>query len=98
MQYRSRTDIIAAMLRVANKGATKTRMMYGAYLSSAQLKEYVEFLVARNLIRRDEVTSLYWLTEQGMQFLRASAELDELSVVDGETAKREVEIVEMHQP
>jgi predicted transcriptional regulator len=97
MQYRSRTDIISAMLRVANKGATKTRMMYGAYLSSAQLKEYVEFLTVRNLIRRDETTSLYWLTEQGMKFLRASAELDELSMVETETTQQNAEIVEMQR-
>ena len=97
MQYRSRTDIISAMLRVANKGATKTRMMYGAYLSSAQLKEYVEFLTARNLIRRDEATTLYWLTEQGMKFLRASAELDELSLMDTERTQQKVEIVQMQR-
>ena len=85
------------MLRVANKGATKTRMMYGAYLSSAQLKEYVEFLTGRNLIRRDDTTSLYWLTEPGMKFLRASAELDELTAVDSARTQERVAVMELER-
>ena len=42
MKYRSRTEIVSAMLRIANRGATKTRIMYGAYLSYAQVMEYPE--------------------------------------------------------
>jgi predicted transcriptional regulator len=97
MQYRSRTEIISLMLRVANKGATKTKMMYGACLSSAQLKDYVEFLNERKLIRRDEATNLYWLTEQGMRFLRASAVIDALSAVDTERTQQRVELIQLQR-
>ncbi|MGA9172279.1 MAG: winged helix-turn-helix domain-containing protein, partial [Nitrososphaeraceae archaeon] len=40
MKYRSRTDIVGLILEAANGGgATKTRIMYKAFLSYAQLKE-----------------------------------------------------------
>ena len=41
MTNRSRMDIISEILDAANGGgATKTKMMYKAYLSFAQMKEY----------------------------------------------------------
>jgi predicted transcriptional regulator len=69
MKYRSRTDIIAMILQAATQGATKTRIMYGAYLSYAQVKEYLSFLIEKNLISYEEGTSLYKLTEKGMNLL-----------------------------
>ena len=41
MKYRSRTDITAQILEAANGGVTKTKIMYKAFLSYAQLKEYL---------------------------------------------------------
>jgi predicted transcriptional regulator len=70
MKYRSRTDIIAMILQAATHGATKTRIMYGAYLSYAQVKEYLAFLQEKNLIAYEQGTSLYKLTEAGMNLLR----------------------------
>ena len=42
MRYRSRTAIISDILGVANKrsGVGRTKIMYKAFLSYAQLKEY----------------------------------------------------------
>jgi len=37
MKYRSRTDIVGLILEAANGGATKTKIMYKAFLSYAQL-------------------------------------------------------------
>ena len=68
MKYRSRTDIITAVLRAASGGATKTKIMYGAYLSYAQIKEYLDFLLAKDLLRCDEA-GVYALTENGMNLL-----------------------------
>jgi predicted transcriptional regulator len=45
MKYRSRTDIVATILDIANDGSTNTKIMYKAYLSYAQLKEYLSILV-----------------------------------------------------
>lgn len=70
MKYRSRTDIIAMVLRAASNGATKTRIMYGAYLSYAQVKEYLSFLIEKNLITYEEGTGLYKLTDNGVKLLR----------------------------
>ena len=62
MKYRSRTDIIAMILQAAINGATKTRIMYGAYLSYAQVKEYLSFLIEKDLIRYEEGSAIYKLT------------------------------------
>jgi predicted transcriptional regulator len=40
MRYRSRTELASNILEAANGGATKTKIMYKAFLSYAQLKEY----------------------------------------------------------
>ena len=83
MKYRSRSEIIAMILQAANKGATKTRIMYGAYLSYAQVKEYLEFLQAKKLLSYEEGTSLYRLTERGLQFLRVFDEISDMISVSG---------------
>lgn len=82
MKYRSRLEIISMMLQVANKGATKTQMMYGAFLSYPQVKGYTEFLLRKDLIRKQDGTSLYVLTEKGVKFLRISHELERLTGLD----------------
>jgi predicted transcriptional regulator len=54
MRYRTRTEIISQILEAAikttanNYGVTKTQLMYMAYLSSAQLKEYLTILRRKN--------------------------------------------------
>jgi predicted transcriptional regulator len=55
MKYRSRTDIIGQILDAANGGggAIKTKIMYQAYLSYAQLKEYLTVLTERGLLNYD---------------------------------------------
>lgn len=78
MKYRSRTDIIGTILRSANKGATKTRLMYGSYLSYAQTKEYIDFLLTKELLRYEPKTQLYTLTDKGLNFLRIYDEIGEL--------------------
>ncbi len=83
MKYRSRTDIIAMILRAAVNGATKTRIMYGAYLSYAQVKEYLSFLIEKNLIMYEEGTGLYKLTENGMRLLRTYEGISDLISING---------------
>ena len=50
MKYRGRTEILGNILDDANGGATKTKIMYKAFLSYGQLKEYLSVLVENNLI------------------------------------------------
>jgi predicted transcriptional regulator len=48
MKYRSRTDIVAQILEAASgEGANKTKIMYKAYLSHDQLKEYLSILMEK---------------------------------------------------
>ena len=82
MKYRSRTDIIAMILQSANNGATKTRIMYGAYLSYAQVKEYLDFLQQKGLLKYGTGTGIYTLTETGLRFLRVYNEISDLVAID----------------
>lgn len=70
------------ILQAANKGATKTRIMYGAYISYAQVKEYLAFLLKKGLIKYEEGTGLYKLTEKGLQYLRAFDQINEIISLD----------------
>lgn len=71
MKYRSRTEIMAMILEALPSGATKTRLMYKALLSYAQLKEYLAYLQENELIKNDASTRLYTMTDKGRQFLKA---------------------------
>jgi predicted transcriptional regulator len=50
MGNRSRTEIVGNILDAANGGASKTKIMYTAFLSYNQLKEYLSVLIENNLI------------------------------------------------
>jgi predicted transcriptional regulator len=90
MKYRSRADIIAMILQSAMNGATKTRLMYSAYLSYAQVQEYLRFLKERQLLNFEEESQQYTLTEQGLRFLRVYDEISGILSVDGGKASEMV--------
>ena len=78
MKYRSRTEIVAMILDAANGGATKTRIMYKAFLSYAQLREYLSVLIENNLLEYLEGSQNYKTTEKGLNFLKMHNEIGEL--------------------
>ena len=79
LKYRSRGEILSNILRVvASNKATKTRLMYGAYLSYTQIEEYMGFILQQGLISQVSDTNLYQLTEKGMQDLNLSDEMSQL--------------------
>jgi predicted transcriptional regulator len=78
MKYRSRTEIISMILEAANGSATKTRIMYRAFLSYAQLREYLSILVENNLIEYLEGSQTYKTTEKGLNLLKMHNEIGEL--------------------
>ncbi len=78
MKYRSRTEITTMILNAARAGATKTRIMYGAYLSYGQLLDYLNFLMANDLIAYEEGAQIYRVTEKGLKLLNISYEMNEL--------------------
>lgn len=69
MKYRSRTEIIATILNSARQKITKTRLMYMAYLSPIQLKEYLPSMLEQGMIQYDEAEKTFTLTQKGWQLL-----------------------------
>jgi predicted transcriptional regulator len=83
MKYRSRSDIIGLILEAANGGATKTKIMYKAFLSFAQLREYLSMLSEKGLIEYQDGTQRYRTTEKGIRLLHIYNQMnDELVVAD----------------
>jgi len=78
MKYRSSTEIIDDILRSLDSGTTRTRIMYKAYLSYSQLKEYLSLLEERRLLRYEEDLQIYMITERGIRFMNAYDEIREL--------------------
>ena len=78
MKNRSRTEIVSMILESANGGATKTKIMYIAFLSYNQLKEYLSVLIENNLIEYLEGTRTFKTTEKGLNLLKMHNEMAEL--------------------
>ena len=78
MKYRSRTEIVSMILEAANGGATKTKIMYKAFLNYAQLKEYLSVLIDNNLLEYLEGVQTYKTTEKGFNLLKMHNEIGEL--------------------
>jgi predicted transcriptional regulator len=78
MKYRSRTDISVLILEAANGGATKTKIMYKAFLTYLQLKEYLTMLSENGLLEFQEETQNYRTTEKGLRLLQIYNRVDRL--------------------
>ena len=79
MGNRSRTEIVASILDAANKGGeTKTKIMYFAFLSYNQVKEYLSVLIENNLIEYLDGGNKFKTTEKGLNFLKMHNEIGEL--------------------
>ena len=79
MKYRSRTELVSSILEAANDGATKTKIMYKAFLSYAQLKEYLLMLEANGLVKYQAESQTFRTTEKGMKFLILNTKMDQLT-------------------
>ena len=78
MKYRSRTDIVALILEATTEGAAKTKIMYKAFLSYSQLKEYLSILLERELIEYFEKEQIFRITDKGRRFLHLYSKVMEL--------------------
>jgi predicted transcriptional regulator len=79
MKYRSRTEIVSNILDAANGGGVnKTKIMYAAFLSYAQLKEYLSVLIENNLLEYSNGTQTFKTTEKGLNYLKMYSEIGEL--------------------
>jgi predicted transcriptional regulator len=79
MGNRSRTEIVAMILDAVNKGGeTKTKIMYFAFLSYNQVKEYLSILIENNLLEYLDGANKFKTTEKGLYFLKMNNEIKKL--------------------
>ena len=71
-------DIAADILEIAKGGAIKTRIMYGAFLSFPQLKEYLDLLLKGGLLEYVKEERTYNTTERGKHFIKRYGEFDSM--------------------
>ena len=81
MKYRSRSDIIGLILEAANGGASKTSIMYKAFLTFTQMREYLGLLIQKGLIEYEEGLQKYRTTEKGMRVLQMCNQINEELVI-----------------
>lgn len=70
---------MSSVLEAANGGTAKTKIMYKAYLSYAQLKEYLSMLVEKDLLSYSQTEAIYTTTEKGLEFLKAYEQMPDIS-------------------
>ena len=79
MKHRSRTEIVCNILDAANGGGvTKTKIMYTAFLSYAQLNEYLSILIENNLVEYLDGANKFKTTEKGLNYLKMHNEIKKL--------------------
>jgi len=81
MKRRNNMEIMAEILRIARKGAKKTRLVYGANLNFKLLREYLNELEKVGLIvDHTEKDGLIETTERGVQYLNYYEGLKQFSM------------------
>jgi predicted transcriptional regulator len=80
MKNRTHHDIHAKVLQTAkgSNGITKTRIMYGAYPSSNQLKEYIAYCQGHGLVSYDSGKRVYKTTNKGIRLLEIFEKMREI--------------------
>jgi predicted transcriptional regulator len=58
-----------SMLESARHGATKTKIMYSSYLSSHQLRAYLDLVISNHLVAYEPTKQWYSTTEKGLRLL-----------------------------
>jgi predicted transcriptional regulator len=85
MRYRNKIEIMCDVLEAAKgSGATKTKIMYKAFLSYIQLKEQLPFLLKRNMLKFDLDTLTYKTTEKGLEFIELYNKMSNVILEEGE--------------
>jgi predicted transcriptional regulator len=61
--------------------ASKTKLMYGGFISYEQMKSYLPFIIRKGLLSLNTENGLYALTPQGKRFLKVYGELEQMSSI-----------------
>jgi predicted transcriptional regulator len=67
MKNRSRREIMVSMLEAARHGGRKTKIMYSSYLSSHQLRPYLELVISNGFLDYDFTKKRYRTTKRGLR-------------------------------
>jgi predicted transcriptional regulator len=80
--------MLSTIIDVGTEGATRTSIMYKSFLSHAQLKEYLSFLVEKGLVEEfsqqgaNNIKFVYKITQKGYHLLQISQEIESLIGLD----------------
>ena len=91
MKYRSRTELIRDILKVARNygnGAGQTQTMYTAFLSHGQMKEYLAILIDNGLLQHDIGNQKFRITEKGLNLLQLCDQIGDLIEKEEEQQRR----------
>ena len=96
MKHRSKEEISALILEaiVHTNRATQTIIMYKAYLTHAQLKQFLSSLVEKGLIEYQREDRLYRVTEKGIYFLQVYNQLSQMHINNALNTTIESQVVE----
>jgi predicted transcriptional regulator len=80
LKHRSKEEISALVLEaiVNTHRPTQTMIMYKAYLTHVQLKEFLASLMEQGLIEYNKLERIYTITEKGMHFLEVYNQFNQL--------------------
>ena len=80
MAYRSREEIFASILGTAGSGAgvTRSKIMFGSYLTYAQVVEYSKILIERGLLEYDPLERTFRTTPSGFTFIQLQNEINQM--------------------
>jgi predicted transcriptional regulator len=80
MAYRSREEIFASILGTAGSGAgvTRSKIMFGSYLTYAQVVEYSKILIERGLLEYDPLDRTFRTTPSGFTFIQLQNEINQM--------------------
>ena len=80
MAYRSREEIFASILGTAGSGAgvTRSKIMFGSYLTYAQVVEYSKILIERGLLEYDPLDRTFRTTPNGFTFIQLHNEINQM--------------------
>ena len=80
MPYRSREEIFASILDTTGSeaGITRSKIMFGSYLTYAQVVEYSKMLIERGLLEYDPINRTFKTTSSGFTFIQIHNEMNQM--------------------
>jgi predicted transcriptional regulator len=92
MKNRSRIEIVAQILKIVaddgragrsggDDGIAKTQIMYKAFLSNTQLKEYLSLLTENKMPDYEKLTGTFYITAKGHRFLKIYEQMGQIANV-----------------